>query len=100
MSRRPSRGVWVVGAHPSFFGVARIAETIVGRIIIRVVGRKKGMLGSALSKGSNKIYVQVRMLYMWEGYITATRPEVTHTSAARPSRLGPAHTRVSGALTR
>ena len=35
--------------------------------------------------------------YMWEGYITATRPEVTHTSAARPSRLGPAHTRVSGA---
>ena len=28
--------------------------------------------------------------YMWEGYITATRPKVTHTSAARPSRLGPA----------
>ena len=30
-------------AHPSFFGVARMAETMVGRIIIRVVGRKNGM---------------------------------------------------------
>ena len=48
-----ARGVWVVGAHPSFFGVARMAETIVGRIIIRVVGLKKGILRSALSK-SNK----------------------------------------------
>ena len=39
-----ARGVWMVGAHPSFFGVARMAETIVGRIIIRVVGRKNGMM--------------------------------------------------------
>ena len=52
-----ARGVWVVGAHPSFFGVARMAETIVGRIIIRVVGRKKGMLSqlSALSPGNKYI---------------------------------------------
>ena len=42
----------MLGAHPSFFGVARIAETIVGRIIIRVVGRKKGMLPTALRKGN------------------------------------------------
>ena len=38
-------------AHPSFFGVARIAETIVGRIIMRVVGRKKGI---AELKGSRQ----------------------------------------------
>ena len=42
----------------------------------------------------------VIFIYMREGYPTATRPQVTRTSAARPSRLGPAHTRVSGALTR
>ena len=54
VSRRPSRGVWVVGAHPSFFGVARMAETIVGRIIIRVVGRKKGMLSRLRALKGNK----------------------------------------------
>ena len=45
-------GSWLVGAHPSFFGVARMAETIVGRIIIRVVGRKKGMLSRLRAKAT------------------------------------------------
>ena len=55
-----ARGVWVVGAHPSFFGVARMAETMVGRIIIRVVGRKNGMMAVLeLEQEQQKVGVKV-----------------------------------------
>ena len=47
-------------AHPSFFGVARMAETMVGRIIIRVVGRKNGMMAVLeLEQEQQKVGVKV-----------------------------------------
>ena len=32
-----------MGAHPSLFGVARMAETMVGRMADTIVARKKGI---------------------------------------------------------
>ena len=32
------------GAHPSLFGVARMAETMVGRMADTIVARKKGII--------------------------------------------------------
>ena len=46
-------------AHPSFFGVARMAETMVGRIIIRVVGLKNGMMAVQLEQEQQKVGVKV-----------------------------------------
>ena len=33
-----------LGAHPSLFGVARMAETMVGRMADTIVARKKGII--------------------------------------------------------